>query len=63
MAWFLVFGKPDCDLEFSKSNGHVSCVWLIEMCHVSQYEHFESLNHHVSHGPTIRVRVRVRVKV
>jgi hypothetical protein len=31
------------------------------MCHVSQYEHFESLNRHVSHGPTIRVRVRVRV--
>jgi hypothetical protein len=21
MAWFIVFGKPDCDLEFSKSNG------------------------------------------
>ncbi len=37
------------------------CVWLIEMCHVSQYEHFELLNRHVSHGPTIRVRVRVRV--
>jgi hypothetical protein len=21
MAWFIVFGKPDSDLEFSKSNG------------------------------------------
>jgi len=50
MAWFLVFGKPNSDLEFSKSNGQemaTSLCLLIEMCHVSQYEHFELLNCHV----------------
>jgi hypothetical protein len=50
MAWFLVFEKLDSDLEFLNQMAKKwprPCVWLIEMCHVSQYEHFELLNRHV----------------
>jgi hypothetical protein len=37
---------PDRDIGWSKKiqilwprNGHIFCVWLIEMCHVFHYEH------------------------
>jgi hypothetical protein len=48
MAWFLIFGKLDCDIGWSRiflilwlKTGHVFCVWLIEMCHVTHYEHHD----------------------